>query len=603
MLLADIPALSVGLLGFAVMTFFVVLKKLKLSVFQEIHRMRALTFVVLFRSSFLLHTSVLFTFFAAIVDLARASLRHYNSNIVQQGEDNVTNALGTVRESLSSIASGLRFLYFWAFVSQAPLCEQGLASFLPMHSGSWLHWGLTGTVLRWSTLVASVAIFVLQALWRLVHSLRRFGPVYDVESAFEITTSGIYIIKLILNALIVDESCRRQTLWQYSIAFFALVINSGIGIGNLLCCKLFLRNKQHWVIVDLLYQVGFSETSLGRLMLAIELYILIVSTMVFTFYSREPTSSPSSLRDKRASSFYGLHVSKIDADLGLTEEDDVNLTRPAVQRALSWVSWGNASQRLSSQFRPSYEVGGQRGSEEAAERGIISSPSEKRVPLAVPDIQPFSVNSATPDHTTQRTSEDFSSSTTQLPAVTVYGNGKLFTTTSATRATTPDSPTLGADGIAEAQENNRHSRKPGHSSNTPSQLSGYEDLLREQDQLERSIAALKTMFEQGRGEGRRMDESSNTVRHLSGRSRVRESSTTVYGPTSASNRSDFSLSVFPEPPEQGDDLRRSFPVSTAGIDDVAVLALGGMESAGTHYDVTSFIGGASATIRFRGVCS
>jgi hypothetical protein len=38
MLLADIPALSVGLLGFAVLTFFVILKRLKLSVFQEIHR-------------------------------------------------------------------------------------------------------------------------------------------------------------------------------------------------------------------------------------------------------------------------------------------------------------------------------------------------------------------------------------------------------------------------------------------------------------------------------------------------------------------------------------------------------------------------------------
>ena len=176
-----------------------------------------------------------------MVDLTRVSLRHSNSILVQQEEDHVTNALGTVREALSSIASGLRFLYFWAFVSQAPLCEQGL---LPMHSGSWLHWGLTGTVLRWSTLVASVSIFVLQALWRLVHSLRKFGPVYDVETAFEITASGVYIIKLILNALIVEESCRRQTLWQYSTAFFALVINSGIGIGNLLLCKLFLQNIQ-----------------------------------------------------------------------------------------------------------------------------------------------------------------------------------------------------------------------------------------------------------------------------------------------------------------------------------------------------------------------
>ena len=243
-LLADIPALSVGLLGFAVLTFFMILKKLKLSVFpKKITGICALTFGISFRASFLLQTSVLFSFFAAMVDLTRVSFRHSNSILVQE-KDNVTSALVTVREALCSIASGLRFLYFWAFVSQAPLCEQGLASFSPMHSGSWFHWGLTGTVLRWSTLVASVSIFVLQALWRLVHSLRRFGPVYDIESAFEITASGVYIIKLILNVLIVEESCRRQTLWQYSTAFFALIINSSIGIGNLLHCKLLLQNIQ-----------------------------------------------------------------------------------------------------------------------------------------------------------------------------------------------------------------------------------------------------------------------------------------------------------------------------------------------------------------------
>jgi hypothetical protein len=396
------------------------------------------------------------------------------------------------------------------------------------------------------------------------------------------------------------------------------------------------RKYNFRVIVDLLYKVTFSETALGRLLLAIELYILIVSTMVFTFYFREPTSAPLSLRDKRASSFYGLHVSKIDADLGLAGEDDANQTgspRPAAQaqRALSWLSWsGNASQRLSSRFRSSYENGGQPRSEEAAERGVISPPSEKRVPLAVPDdVQPSSVNSSTLDYITQGTPEGFSSSTTQLPADTVYSNGNPSTTMSAAMTTSPDSPILGVDGIAEAQESSRPSRKPkesGHSSITSSQVSGYEGLLREQDQLERSIAALKTMFERGGSEGRRRDESSNTVGRLSGRSRLRESSTTAYGPTSASNRSDFSLSIFPEPPEQGVTenlsrirprsssmpaltptqisfgIGRNFPVSTTGIDDVAGLALGGIESVGTHYDVTSFIGGASAMFPFRGVC-
>ena len=363
--------------------------------------------------------------------------------------------------------------------------------------------------------------------------------------------------------------------------------------------------------------------------------------MVFTFYFREPSepaSAPLSLRDKRASSFYGLHVSKIDVDLGLAGEDDaaiidaipIGSPRPAFQRALSWLSWGgNTSQRLSSQLGLSYDDGEVPRSEEAAERGIILSPSAKRVPLAVPDdIQPSSVSSSTPDHITQRIPEGFSPSTTQL-ADTVYGNGKPTGTIPTAVTTPPDSPILGADGIVEAQESNRFSRRakePDHSSFTSSQFSGYEGLLREQDQLERSIAALKTMFERERGEGKRR-ESSNTVGRLSGKSRLRESSTTAYGPTSASNRSDFSLSIFPEPPEQGVpesfsrirprsssmpaltptqisfDIGRSFPVSTTGIDGAGVLAQGGMESLGTHYDVTSFIGSTSAMFPFRGVCN
>lgn len=351
----------------------------------------------------------------------------------------------------------------------------------------------------------------------------------------------------------------------------------------------------------MLYKVTFSETALGRLLLAIELYILIVSSMVFTFYPREPIRTPSPSRDKRASSFYGLHVSKSDADLGLVGEDVTNPTgspRPTVQRALSWLSWnGNESQRYPSQFRPSYEDGRRPTSDEATERGVTSSPSEKRVPFVVPnDIQPSRVNS----------------SSAQLPpnAVSSDGNPLIPATT-----TSPDSPTLGSDGITEAREPNhpfRRLKQPSDRSIASSQQSGYENLLREQDQLERSIAALKSMFSQrGSGEG----ENPDAALHSSG-NKLRESSTTVYGPTSASNRSDFSLSVFPEPPEvQGtrsssvlaphlsfDIVGRSFPVSTGAFDDVAGLALGGLESAGTHYDVTSFIGGAPAMFPSRDVC-
>jgi hypothetical protein len=153
--------------------------------------------------------------------------------------EKITRSLITVREVLSSVAACLRFLYFWAFVAQPPLCERGSGSFLRLHSGSWLHWGLTGTVLRSTTLLGSISILVLQILWRVVRSLREFGPVYNVESAFEISASVIYIVKLLLNSTIVEPACRRETLWQYSMALFALLINLGVGVGNLLSCEYF----------------------------------------------------------------------------------------------------------------------------------------------------------------------------------------------------------------------------------------------------------------------------------------------------------------------------------------------------------------------------
>jgi hypothetical protein len=241
-LLADIPALSVGLLGFATLTFFMILKKVKLSVFQEICA-KTVSHFSFFRprAPFLILMSVLFLFFAAILDLARISLLHDNTGPERHGTERTTHSLITIREGLSSVSAGLRFLYFWAFVSQPPLCELGTDSFLRLHSGNWLHWGLTGRVLRWTTLTSSIAILVLQAVWRLM--TRQFGPVYNVESSLEISTSVVYIVKLFLNSLIVEQTCRRQTLWQYSATLFALLINLGVGIGNLLLCELFVSKS------------------------------------------------------------------------------------------------------------------------------------------------------------------------------------------------------------------------------------------------------------------------------------------------------------------------------------------------------------------------
>jgi hypothetical protein len=154
----------------------------------------------------------------------------------------------TIREVLIGIATGLRFLFFWAYVSQPPLCEQASASFLSMHSGNWLRWGLTGSLLRMSTLVASVVILILQSLWRTSKHLNKFGPVYFIDSGVEITASSIFIVKLILNVMIVEARCRRQTLWQYSATMLSIFINMGIAIGQVIQCKLFTKEHAQRIV-------------------------------------------------------------------------------------------------------------------------------------------------------------------------------------------------------------------------------------------------------------------------------------------------------------------------------------------------------------------
>jgi len=353
--------------------------------------------------------------------------------------------------------------------------------------------------------------------------------------------------------------------------------------------------------------------------------------MVFSFYTKVHTAPPLpqvQMRDKRASSFRGLHVSFYDTGLGLVGDDITNPTGPA-QSTSSWLSW-NAPLRRSSQWGSSYEDERRPRSEEEAERGVNSSFSKERLPSIRDDVPPSSVDSSATDPITRGISEGFSSPTVRLPASSVYDNGQSFTPTAAAMATSPDSPTLPSDGIRGPRESNRPSRKgrqPSDGSIASSQRSGFENLLREQNELERSIAALRSMFP-GQGGEEPRGGSPGTVSDRAEPSRLRESSTTGYGPTSASNKSEFSLSVFPEPPQVPQITatptrtgRRTsmapaptptqisyaveeqvLPVSTAE-DEVAILSFGRRtESAGTHYDVTSFIGSAPAILSFRDVC-
>jgi hypothetical protein len=349
--------------------------------------------------------------------------------------------------------------------------------------------------------------------------------------------------------------------------------------------------------------------------------------MVFSFYTRANATPPlPQMRDKRASSFRGLHVSFYDTGLGLVGDDVMNPTGPG-QSTSSWLTW-DAPLRHSSQLGSSYNDGRRPRSEEEVERSANSFLSE-RPPSIRDDAPPSSVDSSATDPITRGISEGFSSPIVQLPASSVYDNGQSSTPTAAAMVISPDSPTLPYGGIREARESNlpsHQTKQPSDGSTFSSQLSGFENLLREQNELERSIAALRAMSVPGQSGEQPRRGSPGSVSDLPERSRLRESSTTGYGPTSSSNKSEFSLSVFPVPPQVRQPQitetpartgRRSsmasaptptrmsyteeqvLPVSTAE-DEVAISAFGRRtESAGTHYDVTSFIGGAAAILLFR----
>lgn len=147
-------------------------------------------------------------------------------------------------------------------------------------------------------------------------------------------------------------------------------------------------------------------------------------------------------------------------------------------------------------------------------------------------------------------------------------------------------------------------------------VNSMDAILREQSELDQSIAALRDMSSQGLraspDEIRNpfaLDSNTETIPNIAGRSRSTFNSTKT---ESLSNRSDFSLSVFPEPPMvpepetstrhlQEDGLRSSIitskrllapvEIATPTLPSPAQTTPPPLQTGATQYDVTSFIGG------------
>ena len=372
-------------------------------------------------------------------------------------------------------------------------------------------------------------------------------------------------------------------------------------------------------------EVAFSEITLGRLLLAAEFQILVVSTMVFAFHSMktaEGSTRPS--YGKRASSFRGLQLSIYDSGPGLYNPNRTSRlqSRPSSGQNISTWLDKNAQSRPPSRF------------ERMLADGPNAYPSEKEI-LAfagdmVPDsaqsssrwdgpVYPSSIvnsfvgipfppaisspSSAPAGQFSARSTSTYDAKKASWPSVP---GGTMV-------ATGPGTPVLGSDGMSSARKSTRFSpplQPLSNASFASSGASDYENLFRKQIELEKSIAALRASTPLGKQGDGQVDR--DTTFDLPERGTARESSTTGNGHTSTSGKSEFSLSIFPEPPKVrrfDEDYRQSssssillpprlsvftagFPTSSIGSEDGTTLGLRlRTSSIGTRYDVTSFIGG------------
>jgi sulfur relay (sulfurtransferase) DsrC/TusE family protein len=161
------------------------------------------------------------------------------------------NTLTFLRELSFAASIGLRFLFFWIFVSEPPrgelpplpIPDDRRLNFITLdsdsvfHSAHWSRWSIPGFLLKWSLLAMTIGITVLQAIWRIVPYLRRYGTVYNIDGTLQIVVSSLYILKLLANTYMSPLTPRWKTLRDYSPIILALAISMGLGIGNILCCK------------------------------------------------------------------------------------------------------------------------------------------------------------------------------------------------------------------------------------------------------------------------------------------------------------------------------------------------------------------------------
>ncbi|RDB28900.1 hypothetical protein Hypma_015388 [Hypsizygus marmoreus] len=612
--LSDIPFLCVGLMAFGVFTFVLFLKRVNLVA------------IYLYVSSFL-------AFAAAILDLGNILTTNWDST---SSDADSASALVVAREVGLALSLGFSYLFLWHLVAQSFLHQVPSHDDVPSetsstklaHGASWERWGVFGLLFKWSLLGLTFAITILQIFWRISMPNARFGTVYIAEATIEVIVSALFMLKLVLNVFLSPLTPWWRPMRTAVAPIVALLISAGLGLGNLVA-------------------LAFSETTLGRFLRAVEMYILILFFLTISFYKFKLPSHPTPPPQVNRSSSFFVLPSKMQVSpypippRNVRNSDIIPIRHPNLVANLEPKrrSFASTLSQLSARIIPrkaDLRESAERIWDDDKELGLGSSHSPVAQPEApVPDAAvlnqfPIEIDSSKVENHVAGSDEQPSPARrpwTEVSISSYYGMERGVNTSlpPAILSRETDSPVYGLNGIIS------RSRVPEAASRPLSNLS-FDELLRQQTELDKSIAALRLIPS---GASSPIPESQPEVADplpskASGNPITRSTSLSTNSylgrkPESVSNRSDFSLSIFPEPPvadvepmatsrrlemfagRPRTQHQRTSPVDMAldsipGIvaeDEKASLPVSPsrsennvkFDSAGTQYDVTSFIGG------------
>jgi hypothetical protein len=594
--LADIPFFCVGLTGFAVFTFFVVMRRTNLLAVY-------------------LYASVLLAFVGSILDLAFLLSQVKSdpkSQTMVQTLNTVTGLL-VAREICFGLSVGFRNIFFWGYAtlpsSNSPRIhpdDDSISSFqLHSHHRDWIDFGWLRFILKWGLLLIIISIPILQIIWRLSKKTTAFQTLYLIEAILEVAASSLFIIQLILNSYLAPDTSRSSQLRAYTVPFFALLISLGVAVGG--------------IVME-----NFSETTLGRFLQASELYILIIFVLVVAF--RYAPRKSASLEGRN-----NINLSEIEEKGGSVPKPDMfsipppvtsaysyldNLRRRSLSRMSSIVAIRQFSMRTPSD-KPSFPSGEEEPVEEVSKQGeeittvpmgsrraphppslvdmdfALQSPRDGYVPPSPPSVPPQRVSYTFTEATIPSYYGVPSSRSRQAPA-----SPSIRPTI---HDTAPNSPQVGETPQARPI----------------SAADSFEDLLRQQKELDKSIAALR-LFSPRSSLTSLPTPSLSIVPSLPSVRNAQEDSQSSQKHSSTSARSEFSLSNFPEPPGIHETEVATSPIIStrsqlraqrksrlhggsltsqiaSSIDDILppFARSNQFDSGGTQYDVTSFIGDLS----------